>query len=82
MSDPDASVPDAVREALRAIDGVDYLSVDPPGANDLRIVLEHRAPFEVVDEIRDTLPWGLLPVEWGATQEHRCSAECAWRDAE
>lgn len=63
---------DGVKDALRQIEGVRYI-VDTGSYK--RIVLDHRAPFEVVDEVREVLPVGITPERWGGTQEHLCAIE-------
>jgi len=63
--------------ALEGIDGVRYVA-ERRGGDRVRIVLEHGAPFEVVDEIRDVAPAMLEIEEWGATQEHFCAIDCRW----
>lgn len=65
-------------DALQAIGGVRY--VVEISEKRVRIVLNHNAPFETVDEIRDVKPVGLELRSWGATQEHFPAIECRMRE--
>lgn len=59
---------DSVKAAIEDIDGIKYVTTDI--CEDYQVVLDRAAPFEVVDELREVLPVGMNPVDFGATQEH------------